>query len=800
MSSESIRKFKASLPPPLKLSSKRSKASKRRKDGEPDAAHAKVDNRQWASGGKFAFLQARVDAWRQASGVEAVTAFYDNVAAVWIAKWGWDCPIAEDRPPLLENPTDTDVENVMRSSEQCEPAEALRRRRVFAELRERIARWFRHHGNKSLKTQKTDPVAKILADFTQAAFKPPRRLSAFQYYLKTYYETDLKSAVDQEYARVCAEAAQAGKQPPQKIVTSNHIALRTYEAKSATFKKEMEQGAEQEYQERLARHHATASKNEEPSTAEDYHRELEASQHWLTAFAEHVARRVGMNVTILLAGPIGANGGEIGVRCINTGKSNTLVPVVWPDFDQGTFSAVTKSMIKFAHTCFSPEECRARALPGTLEQEAATSGQSAQTAGSDAVTPDPLLHDSTSHVVSEGPTHGPVPRLSSSPSPSTPSTPLRSRSTPPQATLGLSPIASLLSQAATRAAVGHTRARSVSAVPVVSSPLRYSSVPPPSDDEPIAAPSDLFASPDLSAPLAVANAGSDSEGSVRIGSQDTSSSVMPPQSLDTTSPLSPIIQPETAKRGDPLYPLDDHSEDVPRNAGKTLGTLPHGAVNAHAISRGRADTGQPEKLRLDDCSEELKNVVAYLLGDGGWGSRWQELIAAYVDIERCASFKPSGRLPKATEGRPLEVADWMKHARPLIDYHIKDIKAFATSWQRWWRANQPDCRSTCLHHPALCHGLTDAASWRELGVTGPSGLVLFLLSAAWWGAAVTASDVGCQQAWLDAVEDMYHVFQHVRHAMVVSGTANHSDVAVSASKRRASQDLRSSKAKKARRG
>ncbi len=38
---------------------------------------------------------------------------------------------------------------------------------------------------------------------------------------------------------------------------------------------------------------------------------------------------------------------------INVGRSNTLVPMVWADFDTATFNAVSKSMVKFAHTCYS---------------------------------------------------------------------------------------------------------------------------------------------------------------------------------------------------------------------------------------------------------------------------------------------------------------------------------------------------------------------------------------------------------------------------------------------------------------
>ncbi|KAJ2970840.1 hypothetical protein NUW54_g12641 [Trametes sanguinea] len=238
-----------------------------------------------------------------------------------------------DWPEARENPSDADIDAVFAVNappdglDRQDAAETLRRHRYYCELRDRVQRWFRHHGNKSLKSQRVDPITKVLAEFTQAAFKPPRRLSGFQYYLKTRYEAELKDTVDREFARAQAEAIQAGKPTPKKIAISNPIATRVYEAKSDAFKKEMEEGAEQEYRERLAHHHATAPKNQDPTTAEDYHRELEASQHWLSAFAEHVSRRLGMNITIFLSGPIGQNGGEIGVRCINAGHLQCSVEI-----------------------------------------------------------------------------------------------------------------------------------------------------------------------------------------------------------------------------------------------------------------------------------------------------------------------------------------------------------------------------------------------------------------------------------------------------------------------------------------
>ncbi len=104
-----------------------------------------------------------------------------------------------------------------------------------------------------------------------------------------------------------------------------------------------------------------------------------------------------------------------------------------------------------------------------------------------------------------------------------------------------------------------------------------------------------------------------------------------------------------------------------------------------------------------------------------WGPTWEHCVATFVEIERFAQFQARGSLPSPTEGRPLEVAAWMKRARKLGDFKIGDVDQFADAWLGWWRNNQPD-------------------DWSALNVTGPNGIRLFLLTLAWWGSALDEAD------------------------------------------------------------
>ncbi|KAI0348997.1 hypothetical protein OH77DRAFT_1525997 [Trametes cingulata] len=795
--SASLRQFKLALP-----NLKKSKAAVKRGGGTPDndgeGSSEKTDARVWATGHKLRFLQSRIDAWKEAGQMDDIATFYDNVTAAWIAMWGWDLPADEDAPPKMDEPTAQDIEDAF-SKLELTSAEAQERRKVYYGLRARIQRWFRHHGRKSLKAQKADPIAKILADFTDTISKAPRRVTPVQFYQRMYHEQRIKQVADKEFQQLRADALAAGHPPPAKITVVNQVALRMYNAESQDFKDQLERDMELDFRERMAAYEAVSSRNKQPSTPEEYHAELQAAGHWLNAFAEHVAGRLGMNVSVFLAGPIGENGGEIGVRCVHVGKSSGIVPKLWPDFDEAAFNVVSKSMIRFAHACFSPEQCRARALPGTVHEDVhAAAGEVAPSSPVDAA--------SSMGVFSS---------VSAS---ETPTTSLQTTSTAssssPRPTIALpantSSTTSLLSLATVRTAAESARS---SHAPGMPSPLRHSSVPV-MHGSPMQA--SLLNARRSSAPPPQVPAG------MSLGQPHGAPPFVPAKDfvddrnardrdsgpLHASTPLSPVpsplvpqppSSPSPSPSSQPLSPR--HSPVANESSPRPLSpsAQPYVAHSGESLSPGPralapsaslpSSASPPPPIQIEDSPAETSKIVTYLVGGGGWGARWQELVATYVAIERHAGFQPRGRLPRPTQDRPGEVAVWMKYARQLRDVHIEDVDVFAQKWSRWWKANVD-----ALRHELSGPTASSPSSWMQLAVTGPSGLVLFLLSAAWWGAAVLDGTIEQQQAWLDAVEDMLDVFKHVLHALDDSGVSSE----VQSTRKRAGQTVPGSRPKKQR--
>ncbi|KAL1940503.1 hypothetical protein VTO73DRAFT_9075 [Trametes versicolor] len=203
-----------------------------------------------------------------------------------------------------------------------------------------------------------------------ATTKPPCCPAPVKYYQRRYYNKRIKATVEAEYARLRAAAVSSGSDIPPKLPVVNTVAQRLHEAESPEFKVQLLVELDEEYQQRMSEHNAHTARPSLPSTPEEFHRELQAAGHWLPSFAEYIQRRLGMNVSIFLAGPIGENGGEPGVQSVHAGATPGLVPKLWPEFDESAFALVTKSMAKHARVCYSSDLCKTRVLSAaTLDDD-----------------------------------------------------------------------------------------------------------------------------------------------------------------------------------------------------------------------------------------------------------------------------------------------------------------------------------------------------------------------------------------------------------------------------------------------
>ncbi|TFK78391.1 hypothetical protein K466DRAFT_607034 [Polyporus arcularius HHB13444] len=237
-------------------------------------------------------------------------------------------------------------------------------------------------------------------------------------------------------------------------------------------------------------------------------------------------------------------------------------------------------------------------------------------------------------------------------------------------------------------------------------------------------------------------------------------------------------------------PATSPPPSTPELGGASLpASSPNGAApSQHPSSLPSVSSVDPAAFsRVDaaNCTPDIDRVIEYLMKHESWGPVWEHLVATYVEIERFAQFQTSGSLLSPTEGRPSEVAAWMKRARKLVDFNIDDVDQFGENWLCWWRNNQSD-------------------DWSALNVTGPNGIRLFLLTLAWWGSTLDEADDDERViVFVDALEEVRVVFDHVLLATSQESEAvevDEPEVPASQSRKRRRGTVSSSSVKKAKKG
>lgn len=67
--------------------------------------------------------------FKEASELEQISNFYDNITVTWIAMWGWDLPVETGAPPQLQEPLEADIEAILVATEKS--MEEAQHRRIY---------------------------------------------------------------------------------------------------------------------------------------------------------------------------------------------------------------------------------------------------------------------------------------------------------------------------------------------------------------------------------------------------------------------------------------------------------------------------------------------------------------------------------------------------------------------------------------------------------------------------------------------------------------------------------------------
>ncbi|KAJ7801929.1 hypothetical protein B0H14DRAFT_2614866 [Mycena olivaceomarginata] len=252
--------------------------------------------------------KAHKDDFLAAAEIQEQGAFYSRIAHLYLAKYGYNMGWDED----LENGQDVadDVDTTLDVNSLL-PEEAETRAAYFKALHVKIGVWYNgKYGGGVQKKKQQNLTFKQLFD-----------------------KKELEPQVTKE--AWLAETQAFRDEVIESLNKEHEVAMTSYKIALA---------------------------NDVPTTAEEYSVALNNAAFYLGPFADAAHAQFGMNVSILLCGPIPDRGGRIEVRSIHVGFSNGLVPRIWSDFDRAGFDAAQRSFVAFTHNCFTEEQCQERSL------------------------------------------------------------------------------------------------------------------------------------------------------------------------------------------------------------------------------------------------------------------------------------------------------------------------------------------------------------------------------------------------------------------------------------------------------
>ncbi|KAF7969250.1 hypothetical protein HWV62_27834 [Athelia sp. TMB] len=780
--------------------------------------------KSWACGSVRTFLCAGLSDWQQArdSGRGPVGIFYTNITKKFIAKYGWywDPTVDKECP----DPTDDEWANI-RDHTGLNEEEVQRRNTYFRELRKKITQWYLHNYGKVNNTEEQImEVQKMISKMAEALPTPPRKKQIMQYYSAEYYKDPakgIKAFVDRTWPAVRANPTPPGKKKLRHLEYANKITAQYYAKETAEFKAQLVldrdeefRQAQKEYREKLE------ALDSEPQTAEEYHTALANSAGFLQPLADLAARRFGAAVSILMVVPIGVNKGNIELRSVHSGVTNTLNPQIWPDFDPLGFDAVETSFVNFGKKVFSPaeQEKRVYVIPDESEESAASlsnpdllsmpdsdrgtpnptvstdstlqvgndvnptlespltssyriddamdmSSDCTQPAGAIDIFGDPYKQDNFFSMIttslSNTSSQIETPTISSS------ITPLFSPSSTPYA------VPSILPNAANIPSNLPDGANIPSLLPnevnVPSNPMNDVGIPSilPSNENISSIPSNgvdilpngiagtLDNLPTGTWPTTLYGVQADSP---RLLSQHST-----PQSLGTILPLPTSLAPPSVPPA-VSSTLGHHMELTGDSRPSQLPSytplpspLAHPALlPAPPDVPGVSDITPAPIFSLDveDIPPEAKTTYAPVLEHAQqWGDLWCNCVSAFLAFERSRGFSmKSYQLP--TTKRPALIKKWLNLHRPSSGANWDalgngDGAAYGVAWWAWWVEIQPKGRRSEGEF-ALARRDAGPLSWRCLSKSGPSGLLLVLVSLLWWKMMVGNAD----DNWREAVVDV----------------------------------------------
>ncbi|KAJ6557768.1 hypothetical protein B0H19DRAFT_1070382 [Mycena capillaripes] len=633
------------------------------------------------------------------------------------------------------------------------------------EMREKIGVWYNTTYGRSVKKKKTVSFRKI---FNKPELDPPAPVKTciLHYYSRHFYKEHIKSCFATRWA-----TASRLPEPPAIVTLRNQVTKEQWDAEPEEFKAEVIAAREAEHK-RAMDVYAMAVSGEVPTMPEEYNVALNNAAYYLQPFADSVHEHFGMNVVILLCGPVPERGGRIEVRSVHSGKSNGMVPRIWPDFDRTGFDTMQRSFVEFSHHCFTESECRARSLNemAMAEKDLLLSSEGEQSTADAVSPPEPSAIEglASAALPSTAPTSVDASVLEQCVQ-IVPFDPLQ---------VDLDSLLSLLKGVGPNGEGdleldlygGGDLGLDLFGLPIL--------LPPSEDEEEDDRPQlnvrnmdeEDIELPAVSATQAPATTRPKPKPAYRgqgaMGNAETPPFERPEVNPEVEGPVQPVQsllnQLEVSREVERPVQLVD--EAPPRSSTEDT-HLPEKEVVQNARSQDLPqkeveDTEREggtmwEEQDIEGWPHKLRKVFGEFVRAKSWGGeKWADCLTQLITLERVWQFPNKGLLaaPKGGE-RPSEIAKFMQYGRKWgVTLELQSAVGpreeeglFASRWWDWWDAVQPKGRKSAKGKL----GRADKMAVRN-------GVLLYVGALLWWGEAAAAEPEAemLLKEWRGAVDDV----------------------------------------------
>ncbi|KAJ6564313.1 hypothetical protein B0H19DRAFT_1067880 [Mycena capillaripes] len=310
-------------------------ARKREKAGLPPTKPGRIS---WVHSSKLVFMCVFKEDFIKAAELGKVQAgkFYDDVADQYLAKYGYKTPYDSDLDEGQDVASDVDEDEDV---DELQPEEAEER---------------------SNKNKKPTTFRELFGK-PELAPPAPMRPRVLHFYSERFYKDHIKWRFNTKWV-----VAKMKTVPPAAITLQSEAIREVWKAETEPFKAELIAELDKEHKAAQEANESTVS-GEAPQTPEEFQTVIDNTAFYLQPFVNAAAEHFGMNMSLLMCGPVLNRGGAIEMHGVHARISKGMVGRIWPDFDRTGFEATRCSLREFTDECFSTEECRARSLNGMTE-------------------------------------------------------------------------------------------------------------------------------------------------------------------------------------------------------------------------------------------------------------------------------------------------------------------------------------------------------------------------------------------------------------------------------------------------